>query len=351
MQKKLIALAVAGLVAAPAFAQSNVTIFGIIDAAVESAKFSDAAGNLTRMISGGNNTNRLGFRGTEDLGGGLSANFLLETQANPDSGTQAGAVTGASSQFWNRSSTVGIASKNWGSLNLGRQYTPWFNAAAAADVFYVAGAGSSYTMVAGDTRMNNSIRWDSVNMNGFTASAIYGLGQNGDGTGIEGTTAADKNLGKEFGLKLSYANGPLSLNYGYDTQKTAVGPDVDTKRNQLNGSYDFKVVKLGLMYNTNKASGLLDDQVWGFTATMPVMGSDLVKLGYTNLNDKLPANRDAKLFALGYEHPMSKRTTLYATYAKMTNDAAANRSFLSGGGAVAAGFDPSSFQAGVKHMF
>ena len=81
------------------------------------------------------------------------------------------------------------------------------------------------------------------------------------------------------------------------------------------------------------------------------MGTDTIKMGYTSLDDKLPANKDAKLLAFGYEHPMSKRTSLYATYARMTNDRTANRSFLSGGGAVSAGFDPSSLQGGIKHIF
>ncbi len=342
MQKKLIALAVAGLVAAPAFAQSNVTIFGIVDVAIESGKYSDAAGNLTRMVNGANNTNRIGFRGTEDLGNGMAANFLLEAQANPDNGTQ------AATQFWNRSATVGISSKSWGSVNLGRQYTPWFSATAANDVFYVAGAGTSYTLFAGNTRMNNAIRWDSVNMNGFTAAAMYGLGQDADGTGVEGTTSTTKKLGRDASLKLSYANGPLSVNYGYDDQTTATVPaDVSTKRNQLNGSYDMKVVKLGLGWGTAKASGTLDNQVWTITAVVPV-GNDIVKAGYTRLDDKLAANADAKLFALGYEHPMSKRTNLYATYAKITNDAPATRTF---GAAVAAGFDPTAWQFGVRHSF
>jgi len=342
MQKKLIALAVAGLVAAPAFAQSNVTIFGIIDVAVESGKYSDAAGNLTRMISGGNNTNRIGFRGTEDLGNGMAANFLLEAQPSPDNGAAA-----AGTQFWNRSATVGLSSKSLGSVNLGRQYTPWFSATAANDVFYVAGVGSSYSLFAGNTRMNNAIRWDSVNMSGFTAAVMYGLGQDGDTTGVEGTTAATKKIGRDASFKLSYANGPMSANYGYDSQTVSTGPDVDAKRNQLNGAYDFGMVKLGLAWGTNKATGLMDNRVWSMTATMPV-GTDIVKAGYTKLTDKMAANKDSKLFAIGYEHPMSKRTNLYATYAKMDNGTAATKTF---GAAVAAGFDPTAWQFGMRHSF
>lgn len=347
MQKKLIALAVASLVSGGAFAQSSsVTIFGIIDVAIESGKYSDAAGNLTRMVSGANNTNRIGFRGTEALGNGMNANFLLEAQPVPENGT-----TAAATQFWNRSSTVGLSSKSWGSVNLGRQYTPWFNVTAANDVFWVAGAGSSYTLQAGDTRMNNSVRYDSVNMNGFTFAAMWGIGQDADGTGVEGTTAATKNLGREIGLNVRYANGPLSLNLGWDDQRTAVGPDVNTKRTQLNGAYDFKVVKVGLGYNTNKNGSTLDDRVWTITALMPVFGKDTLKAGYTRLNDKTTSNKDVRLIAIGYEHPMSKRTNVYATYALLNNDSGASKGTLGAGVAVAAGFDPRVLQMGIRHSF
>jgi predicted porin len=346
MQKKLLALAIASLASTGAFAQSSVTIYGVVDLAVESGKYSDAAGNLTRMIPGGNTTNRLGFRGTEDLGNGMAANFILETQPGPDNG--AGPAGG---QFWNRITTVGLSSKSWGSVNMGRFYTPWFLAHSAYDTFYTAGVGSNYSLQAGDTRMNNAIWYNSVPINGFTVMAMWGLGQDADATGAEGTTATTKKLGREVGIKLSYANGPIAINYGYDNQTTAVAVDVNTKRNQLNGSYDFKVVKLGFNWNTNKNdAGTLDDRVWGFYAAMPVMGKDTIKFGYTRLTDKVTVNKDARLLAIGYEHPMSKRTNLYATYAKMTNDSAASKSMLGAVG-VAAGYDPSAFQFGLRHTF
>ncbi|MBI3524844.1 MAG: porin [Betaproteobacteria bacterium] len=345
-QNKLIALAIAGIVSNGVFAQSNATIFGVVDLSVESGKYSDSAGTLTRMASGGNLVSRIGFRGSEDMGGGLSANFLLEAQPSPDNGAQA-----ITSQFWNRSATVGLSSTSWGSVNLGRQYTPWFSAVSDVDPFYGAGLATYYAMVFGDTRMNNSIRWDSPSMNGLSAAVMFGLGQDGDATGIEGTTATTKKLGKEGGVKLSYANGPIRANYGYDTQTTAVSPDVDTKRNQLNGSYDFKVVKLGLNWNSNKKSdNTLDDRAWSVTVVVPVFGTDLFKSGYTRLHDKVTANKDARLIAIGYEHPLSKRTNLYANYAKINNDQAASKT-LNGGVAVVQGFDPSALQVGIRHLF
>ena len=347
MQKKLIALAVASVVSAPVFAQSQVQIGGIIDVAIESAKYSDAAGNLTRMVNSGNTTNRLFFKGSEDLGNGLKANFHLETQPGPDTGTSPGAGL-----FWGRTSTVGLSSSSWGRVNLGSQYTPWFSARAANDIFYTAGIGSNYRFEAGDTRMSNSIRFDSKSYNGFTFAAMYGLGEAGAAyQAQEGTTNATKKQGRSTGLNAQYKNGPLALRYGYDTQIITQGPDVNMKRNHVNGSYDFKVVKLVAGWNSAKLDGgATDNRSWYIGGVMPVFGKDSVKLEYTNRNDKTGPSMDTKLIALGYEHPMSKRTVLYATYAKVTNETAGAVTLFSGVG-VAAGYDPSGMQFGIKHAF
>jgi len=350
MQKKLIALAVASVVSAPVFAQSQVTVGGVVDVAIESAKYSDAAGNLTRMVTSGNTTNRLFFKGSEDLGNGMKANFHLETQPNPDNGGSP-----AAGLYWGRTSTVGLSSANWGSVNLGSQYTPWFSARAANDIFYTAGIGSNYNFEAGATRMSNSVRFDSKSYNGFTFAAMYGFGESTAGVATyqsqEGTTAADKKVGRSTGLNAAYVNGPLALRYGYDTQITTQGPDVNTKYNNVNGSYDFKVVKLVAGWNSGKRDGgAIDKRSWYVGGVMPVFGKDKIKLEYTNFNNKTGPSLDAKLLALGYEHPMSKRTTLYATYAKVTNETAGAVTLFSGV-AVAAGYDPSGMQFGIKHAF
>ena len=348
MQKKLLALAVASLVSAPVFAQSQVSVYGIIDVGIQSGKFSDADGNITRMISGGNNTNRIGFKGTEDLGNGMKANFVLEGQPSPDNGTHA-------ANFWGRVSTLGLSGSSWGSVNAGRQYTPWFSLRAANDIFYTAGIGTNYSLEGGDTRMSNSIRYDSVSMNGFTMSALYGFGDTLPATPAganEGTTGPTKKLGRAGGIGIAYANGPLALRYCYETQTKTVGPDVSRKSNHLNGSYDFKVVKLVAGWNSHKQSAVQDDRSWYIGGTMPVFGKDLIKLEYTRLNDKLVNSKDSNLIALGYEHPMSKRTVMYATYAKMNNETAATKS-LNGGAlaAVGGGYDPSAFEFGLRHSF
>ncbi len=361
MQKKLLVLAVASAMSAPVFAQSQVTIGGVVDVAVQMGDWAATSGRVNRMISSGHTTNRLFFKGSEDLGNGMKANFHLETQPNPDDGT-------AAANFWGRLATVGLSGKNWGSIDFGRQYSPWFSARAGNDIFYTAGAGSNYSLEAGLTRISNSMRYTSNSMNGFVINASYSFGNQVAGAvsdvGQEGTTATTDKLGQEVGLSLAYGNGPLKLVYAYDRQQRSqadatglVSINGHRKLNHFNGSYDFKVVKLVAGWNSMKqdaavpaGAAVSDQRSWYVGGVMPVFGKDLIKLEYTRLNDKLLASGDSKLIAIGYEHPMSKRTTVYATYAKMDNDAAATKTLLTGVG-VAAGFDPNAFEFGLKHSF
>ncbi len=351
MQKKLIVLALAGLVSGGAFAQSSMTMYGIVDLGIQSGKYSNA-GNLTSMIDGGSGSfSRIGFKGTEDLGTGLNANFVLESGITPETGTQAGA------QFWNRQAYVGLSGTGWGSIALGRNYTPYFFAAAAADPFQVGGSASAYGLFdAGfaNIRMNNSIRWDSPNWNGFSVAAMYGLGQNGD-AGTPAINATTKNNGQDSDFSLGYANGPITVNYGYDNYKipTAVAgmSPVAIKRNALDGAYDFKVVTLGMGYFTGKSDdGVTNYRTFTLSGVVPV-GADSVLLEYTKLTDKTgAAGMDAKQFGIGYVHPMSKRTELYANYGKINNDANATQTLLDGSN-VAAGFSPRAIEMGMMHAF
>ena len=214
--------------------------------------------------------------------------------------------------------------------------------------------GSNYSLEAALTRISNSMRYTSNSMNGFKIDVSYSFGNQVAGVtsdiGQEGTTGATDKLGQETGIALSYANGPLALVYAYDKQTITQGPDVSKKLNHINGSYNFKVVKLVAGWNSQKQDLVSDQRSWYVGGVMPVFGKDLIKLEYTRLNNKMTASADAKLIAIGYEHPMSKRTTVYATYAKMDNDAAATKTML-GGVAVAAGFDPNAFEFGLKHSF
>jgi len=358
MQKKLIALAVAGAAAgfasAPVLAQSSVSVYGVIDQALTSSNGGN--GSVTSLNGSGYTTERLGFKGSEDMGNGLKANFMLEMGFNSNNGYQ---DVGPSGQIFQRQAILGLSGASWGAVNFGRQYTPVFSIQAMNDDFRVAGIGSIYALTNdGVTRASNSIRYDSPNMSGFSLAAMYGLGDTGSGS----VSPVDpKDLGRHAGLNLKYANGPLAIGYGYGEQKsTAVnglGQVVTQKTNALAGSYDFQVVKINAGYQTNKTDDnpeSRDNRVWNVGADMPVFGADHVKLVYAKYLEKVPnaSNADADLVSLGYVHPMSKRTTLYATYAKLTNQSNAQINLFGGAQKTnAAGYDPSGFQVGLSHNF
>jgi predicted porin len=365
MQKKLIALAIAGLISGGALAQTNVTVYGTIGLAIDSGNY--GRGNVTRLTSGAAKTERLGFQGSEDLGGGLKANFRLEMGPNTDNGANDSAV----GQFFQREARLGL-SGSFGSLDAGRQYSPLFSLQAANDQFFVAGVGSNYALTSnGFTRVSNSLKWTTSNMGGFTATILYGLGDTGapaaagaaaNGRTLQESTTDPKDIGRHTGLNLRYANGPLHLGYAYAAGKTTVNllatpiptPTTNTV-NYLGGQYDFGPAKVVGSWESfkNSATSAGDYGVWSLGVGIDVMGKDEFKIVYTSKKLKNVINTDSNLFALGYDHPMSKRTKLFATWSKMTNDSRARESMQGAPSIVAAdaGYDPSALQVGVSHEF
>jgi len=363
MQKKLIALAVAGAAAgfasAPALAQSSVTVYGVIDQALTSQNQSSGS-TVTSLLGSGYTTERLGFKGSEDMGNGLKANFMLETGFNSSRGT-------ADAAFWQRTSTVGLSAESWGAVNFGRQYTPLFSIQAQNDLFRVAGIGSIYSLTnVGVTRASNSIRYDSPSMSGFSVAAMYAVGDTSAATdGIHAGGTADSstgaagvpmNLGRDAGFNVKYGNGPLALGLGYDKLYLVapIATFYDAQKTwNFTGSYDFKVVAVQAGYQESKIdNNVADNSVWNVGATVPVFGADSVKLQYSDRHDKLTDNADSKLTSVGYVHPMSKRTTLYATYAHMSNGAKVNQGFIFGHtGAITNGDNANGFQLGLSHNF
>ncbi|NEX64235.1 porin [Noviherbaspirillum galbum] len=359
MKKSLLALAVFGAFAGAASAQSNVTIYGVVDAgityesrgAVPAGQTGDSAWKLATGVQSGN---RIGFKGTEDLGSGLKANFQLENGFNGDTGTirQGGALFGR--QAW-----VGL-SGGFGSVSLGRQYDPLFIGLDSIDPFgtgltgastnLMAGgtAGASAAAQSGDVRINNSIVYSTNNLGGFTGNLAYGLGE------VPGANSA----GRTYALSGNYANGPINavLAYSNNNNGTAAAPAVTntTKVWLLGGTYDFGVAKAHLAYETEKNDVGLNYRDWLLGVSAP-LGQGTVMASYINKNDRSAAgNAGAKQYALGYTYALSKRTNLYTSYSRVNNDGAA--AFFagdasSGGLAPAAGSNSNAFTVGVRHKF
>lgn len=355
MKKSLIALAVLAASGA-AMAQSSVTLFGVIDTGVTHGSGDKA--NKTSLSNSNHTASRLGFRGVEDLGGGLKAGFHLEMGLNSDDGSgvatntnnqTTGGTTGGGLTF-NRRSTVSLMG-NFGEVRLGRDYTPQFWNVTTFDPFGYNGVGNVvFNAVTGRTlagptaiRASNSIAYHApANLGGFYGTAMYHMGEN-----VKNGAATEKD-GNGLGFRAGYAQGPLDVALAYSETKYATG---DIKSFNLGGSYDLGMAKLMAMYIQDK-NDRTDAKGTGFLigGLVPV-GAGQVRLSYSSTKIDNVTGLDPKTnkFALGYVHNLSKRTALYATYAHLTNK---NGSSLALGGATgAANQNSNGYDFGIKHSF
>src|SRR5450830_1106445 len=225
MKKSLLALAVLGAFAGAAQAQSSVTIYGIVDTGItytsKAATPSSTAANVNTgskfaVNSGVIQGSRIGFKGVEDLGGGLNAVFQLETGFNNDNGALNGQDSATSNNLFRRKSVVGLAG-GFGSVLLGRQtdFADTISAYTAVNDFggVTANSGSGLNRLQG-TRTNNSVSYTTNNLGGFTGNLMYGFGE----------TAGKTSAGQSFGLGGKYDNGPLGLGINYYQSKQGPTP-------------------------------------------------------------------------------------------------------------------------------
>ena len=350
MKKSLIALA--ALAATATFAQSSVTIFGVADAAYTTAKTGDSKTNA--VTSGNQATSRLGFRGEEDLGGGMKAGFWLEAQLNMDSGVgsptntnnQASGAQASNGGFvFNRRSTASLMG-NFGEVRLGRDYTPQFWTQTAYDPFGTVGVGTNIALTGGapannyaGVRASNSIGYLSPKFNGVAVWAQTYMGENKSDI----AAPADKKTGSGNAVRVTYDNGPLSLALANSSTDTGVG--TTWKATNIGGSYDLGMAKLLALSTTDKATGALDIKGNLIGATMP-LGAGTIK--FSQSQTKQGDNKSDKT-AIGYVYGLSKRTSLYATYASVKNSSAAKVSL--GGTTGAAGVSSTGMDLGVTHSF
>ncbi|MFJ7568180.1 porin [Herminiimonas sp. NPDC097707] len=361
MKKSLLALAVLGAFAGAASAQSSVTVYGIMDLGITSIDDGNVAGRTTGITSGNQSASRIGFKGTEDLGNGLKANFMLESTIAADAGT-----TNATTGMFNRFSTVGL-SGNFGAVNLGRQVSAIKDAYDQIDPFGDGGtiAPISQTFfggaLAGDNgRISNSIKYTSNSFSGFKFGAAYGFGE------TAGSTSKNSNAGVNAG----YANGPLNVQFGYHTQDRNPGAAVpgfggattavvDGKSNAtfLGATYDFGVAKLHAAYGDSKIkdAGKADlkarNYLIGVSAKVGAAGSIMASYSVNDNRTVGALNADSKRAAIMYAYDLSKRTNLYAGYSHTSNDANARLGLATGAAVAPNGENASVFAVGMRHKF
>jgi predicted porin len=356
---KKAALLALGLAAGGAHAQTAVTIYGIADAAIV-GEHGGSASVPTKITSGAASASRLGFRGTEDLGGGMSAFFTLETGVKIDTGE-----LDASNTIFNRQAFVGIQNSA-GAIALGRQYTPYHLALIAFDPFATGYAGTSKNLFSDsgtNIRTSNTITYKSPRVQGFDAELAYSLGEQ----------AQSSSAGRQFGGAVGYVNGPLALRAIYNSKNTDTGangtvPAVshDLGRNYLMAaSYQLPLVKLFLDFAVDKgfnsapygnannpyggvkptASTDSRDYLAGLTAPI---GNGTLMFSTQHKNDRTRFNQDATSWGIGYLYNLSKRTGLYAAYAHIDNKNGAGYTVANN---TEAGTGSTGYNLGIRQTF
>jgi len=334
MQKKIIALALAGLASSAAFAQSNVTIYGRMDYGYlyrgDDSGASLNVDNRGEFASGIGSGSRIGFKGAEDLGNGLKAIFQAEFGLGMDTNTGLNST---------RNAYVGLTG-NFGTVVGGRLDGVRYGVFNKYDAFAGGHIGNFTQMTSQVDRANNAIAYISpAFLGGLTATLAYSshIGdsnilsldpQEGKATALINGNDGDAVL---YTAMLNYANGPLSLTADYEVvnfmggQTTGAASlyDKDTVYT-LGGSWDFGVVKLGALYDNQtlearNGSDAADIDSWFVSASVP-LGKFLVKATYGETEDDQASSSKSSKFGIGLDYNLSKRTKLYTGYAIIDND-------------------------------
>lgn len=315
------------VVASQALAQSAVRIYGVMDAGLAHSKA--AGGSMTILGSSHNLASRLGFSGSEDLGGGLRANFALESGINLNDGTgqasntnnQRSGATTAGPLTFNRQSWVGLQSERLGELRFGRNFSPTFRSHVNYDPFFGGGVGASQAAMGGigayghpaGLRISNAVEYWSPQTLPFRVHAAHALGDNpGNGT-------APRTDGNYSGLRASYVDGPLDIGIAYGVHQLASVGDV--KEATFGLKYRMGDTTLHGMYVRN-TTGSADKMHGALLGVNHRIGVVEVRASYSTSDRESAAGVDigsVRKAVVGLNYHLSKRTAVYAIYAHNKN--------------------------------
>lgn len=319
MQKKLIVLALAGLASSAAFAQTNVTIYGVVDVFGTYQDASNRSGDqsLSALNAGGLSGSRLGFKGEEALGNGLKAIFTYEF-GTLDPTSNANGIGGTRQAF------VGL-SGNWGTVVAGKLQTVGYDWGVKYDTFGAAAFSPIGIATNGDgmsisgnrtdlSRQPNTIAYISPNWTGFSLKTHYSFGEE---VVTDSNIIGNNRAQSIFGIGGYYDNGPLSIGLVYHgiyaAETNAANVDRDQNEWGIGASYDFKFLMLKASYqqatteNGNIGGGDYDRDAWAIGAGIPIGANGKVNLAFGQSIGDAKAN----IFGIDYEHSLSKRTTAY----------------------------------------
>ena len=338
-------------------AQSSVTFFGVADASARSVS-NEGTSAAKSLISGGNSTSRIGFRGIEDLGDGLSAGFHLEAGTLLDTGSSV-----STTQFFDRRSTVSLMSRTLGEVRAGRDFVPSYVSWTRFDPFSYVGVAGSNNMIsatplgpirstfgsAGNTtvRANNSIQYLLPgDLAGIDGGVLVASG--------EGAVPGSGNH-KVMGARLGYSTGAFFVTGAFTRTENSLTVSDKFNDTVVGASYDFGLVKVSgawrrFSFGSPRQSNLL------VAAVVPI-GLGELKVSYVkaDFDGKVGATdistADATQIGLGYVYNLSKRTALYATASRIANQGAAALSVPGGLSAPTPGGKSRGYEAGLRHSF
>jgi predicted porin len=347
-------LAASGLVAA----QSSVTLFGIVDTVIQ--RGSGSVASRTQLGSGGTSTSRLGFRGVEDLGSGMSASFWLEAGVSTDNGTGAPSSTnnqpsgtpasagGAQGLTFARRSTVSLAG-NWGELRLGRDYSA-HHYRFVYDPFGNNGVGGSQANVASPARpihrVSNLVAYHlPKKLGGVYGLVEYHLGENASNAG------ATEDDGTGAGVRVGWSQGPFDVSVQHamtNYASTATAGDITTTG--VGARYGFGAFTImGAYYRDQVDTTAGRTGRGGHIGGTWSVGAGLLKAMLSQYRTSAAGAPETKKISLGYVHALSKRTAVYGTYARVRNSGGATTAL--NGAATAANQSSSGFDLGLRHTF
>jgi predicted porin len=383
MQKKIIAVAVAAALATPGLAfaagafDGNVTVYG--KARVSYDLFDNGDGTTTAngaVAANGissnkvsSNSSRLGFKGNERISDDLKVVWQIESLVNFDNAV--------GNSLGTRNTFAGLSSKNLGTLRLGRYDTPYKTSTGRLDLFrdtladsraLTGSVGGRSAQITFDGRQPDSVSYTSPSFNGFKVDAFYVAG-------AEAAITSGQVKGDIWSFSGTYDNGSLYgalaheiHNFGSVGTGTLAGTagnfpaDSEEKATKVGVGYKIDALTLGFAYETSSDNGtaVTGADRFGhntyFLSGKYKFGSDAIKLTYTKAGDLGSAvNSDATMYAIGYDHGLSKRTSLYVTYAALNNSNGINYTFSGNGTgtAAAAGFGAkvTALSLGMNHSF
>lgn len=346
MKRQLLTLAALTVAAGASAQSSNVTLFGVADVSV--AHISTSGKNVTGLANGGNSSSRLGFRGVEDLGNGLKAGFWLEGGINVDDGS---AGTGTGFRF-DRRSTVSLMG-SFGEVRLGRDKSPTYQILENFHAFADSGMGAinGHNLISSSAagtaegsdpkRVSNSVSYLLPKMGGVSGQLTHSFGEQ----------SGNNNLASATGVSLGYANGPLKVGGGYGiTRGGTAAADVDYKTFNLGASYKAGSFTPMVLIASERGNNKRVD-LFSFGVKM-ALGNGEVRAAYTVYKDKKTDNADSQRLALGYGYKLSKRTEIYTTVARMSNDDKASRKLGSSlSHTPGAGKSVTGYELGMRHTF